>query len=150
MTVSENQAAHVHGSGEHAGPEGWKTAATMLQDASPFTVPDGASAMTVHVQWEPGDPGTPPHRHSGPAFGYVVKGAVRFEVEGEPERVIEAGGTFWEPGGDVIHYQDGNHRDEVPLRFTVTMLCEPGKPMLTLVDEEELDRRRDRRAPRPS
>lgn len=30
-----------------------------------------------------------------------------FELEGEPERVIKAGETFWEPGGDVIHYQDG-------------------------------------------
>ena len=26
------------------------------------------------------------------------------------------------------------------------MLCEPGKPMLTLVDEEELARRKNRRA----
>jgi quercetin dioxygenase-like cupin family protein len=150
MTVSENQAAHVHGSGEHAGPEGWKTAATMLQDASPFTVPDGASAMTVHVQWEPGDPGTPPHRHSGPAFGYVVQGAVRFEIEGEPERVIEAGGTFWEPGGDVIHYQDGNALTDARTEFVVVMLCAPGKPMLELVDEDELTERAHLRAPRPT
>ncbi|WP_214327486.1 hypothetical protein [Nonomuraea sediminis] len=42
------------------------------------------------------------------------------------------------PGGDVIHYQDGNNRDDIPLRFTVTTLCEPGQPMLTLVDDEEL------------
>jgi hypothetical protein len=55
--------------------------------------------------------------------------------------------TFWEPGGDVIHYQDGNNRD-VPVRFTVAMLCEPGKPMLTFVDEEELAQRKNRRAPR--
>jgi hypothetical protein len=38
----------------------------------------------------------------------------------------------------------------VPLRFTVTMLCEPGKPMLTLVDEDELAQRKGRRAPRAS
>ncbi|MEV6866478.1 hypothetical protein AB0M44_36480 [Streptosporangium subroseum] len=38
----------------------------------------------------------------------------------------------------------------VPLRFTVTMMCEPGKPMLTLVDDEELAQRRDRRFPRRS
>jgi hypothetical protein len=30
------------------------------------------------------------------------------------------------------------------------MMCTPGKPMLTLVDEEELAQRKDRRAPRPS
>jgi hypothetical protein len=34
------------------------------------------------------------------------------------------------------------------VRFTVSMLCEPGKPMLTLVDEEELAQRQNRRAPR--
>ncbi|WP_207232357.1 hypothetical protein [Micromonospora kangleipakensis] len=72
------------------------------------------------------------------------------EVEGQPERVVRAGEAFWEPGGDVIHYQDGNNRDHIPLRFTVTMLCEPGKPMLTLVGDEELAQRKDRRAPRPS
>lgn len=30
------------------------------------------------------------------------------------------------------------------------MMCLPDKPMLVLVDEEELEQRRDRRAPRPS
>jgi redox-sensitive bicupin YhaK (pirin superfamily) len=104
----------------------------------------------VAQAWEPGDPGTPPHRHSGPAFGYVVKGAVRFELEGEPERVIEAGGTFWEPGGDAIHYQDGNALSDARTEFVVTMMCAPGKPMLELVDEEELKQRAHLRTPRPT
>ncbi|GAA3672912.1 cupin domain-containing protein [Nonomuraea antimicrobica] len=128
----------------------WQTALTVLQEARPPFVPQGAHAMTVLIEYPPGDPGTPPHRHSGPAFGLVLEGEMLLEVEGEPERVVRAGEAFWEPGGDVIHYQDGNHRDDVPLRFTVTMLCAPGTPMLTLVEEEELARRRDRRAPRPS
>ena len=150
MTVSENHAGHTGQTGESTQQPSWMTAATMLQDASPVTVPDGASAMTVHVEWAPGDPGTPPHRHFGPAFGYVVAGAVRFEVEGEPERVIEAGGTFWEPGGDVIHYQDGNALSDARTEFVVVMMCPPGKPMLELVDEEELAQRAHLRAPRPT
>ncbi|MGW7418483.1 hypothetical protein ACWGJB_00115 [Streptomyces sp. NPDC054813] len=80
--MSDRDAAH--GQGEHSPSEGWQTAATMLQDAAPIAIPEGASAMTVHVGWEPGDPGTTPHRHSGPALGYVTEGAVRFEPEGEP------------------------------------------------------------------
>jgi hypothetical protein len=52
------------------------------------------------------------------------------------------------PGGDVIHYQNGDNRDDIPVRYTVTMLCQPGKPMLTLVEEDELARRKNRRAPR--
>lgn len=126
----------------------WQTALTVLQEVTPPPVPDGAHAMTVVVEYPPGDPGAPPHRHSGPAFGYVLEGEMVFELEGEPERVIRAGEVFWEPGGDVIHYQDGNNRDDTPVRFTVTMLCAPGQEMFVLVPEEELAQRRDRRAPR--
>lgn len=104
--------------------------------------------MTVLIEYPPGDPGTPPHRHSGPAFGYMLEGEMLFELEGEPERVIKAGETFWEPGGDVIHYQDGNNRTDSWSRFLVTMMCAPGQPMLTLVDDQELAQRKDRRAPR--
>ncbi|MFJ6947719.1 cupin domain-containing protein [Streptomyces wuyuanensis] len=122
----------------------------MVQEAKPPSVPEGAHVTTLLVEFPPGDPGTPPHRHFGPAFGYVLEGEMVFELEGEPERVVRAGEAFWEPGGDVIHYQDGNHRDDVPVRCVVTMMCVPDKPMLVLVDEDELEQRRDRRAPRPS
>jgi quercetin dioxygenase-like cupin family protein len=80
----------------------------------------------------------------------MLEGEMLFELEGEPERVIKAGETFWEPGGDVIHYQDGNSRTDSRSRFLVTMMCAPGQPMLTLVDDEELAQRKDRRAPRPA
>lgn len=135
--------ADEHGSQDRTGPR-------MLADVKPPFVPEGASAMTVVVEWPPGHPGTPPHRHSGPCFGYVTEGAVRWELEGEPERVIRAGETFWEPGGDVIHYQNGNALSDTPAKYVVIMLCAPGRPMLTLVEEEELSKRAHLRAPRPS
>jgi quercetin dioxygenase-like cupin family protein len=128
----------------------WQTALTVLQEVTPPFIPAGAHATTIVVEYPPGDPGAPPHRHPGPAFGYVLEGEMLFELEGEPERVVRAGEAFWEPGGDVIHYQDGNNRDDIPVRFTVAMLCEPGVPMLTLVPEAELAERQSRRAPRPS
>ncbi|MCO1656279.1 cupin domain-containing protein [Pseudonocardia sp. S2-4] len=106
--------------------------------------------MTALVELPPADPGTPPHRHSGPVYGYVTEGAVVFELEGEPERVIPAGGTFSEPGGDVIHYQAGNALADGWSRFVVVMLHAPGAPMLALVDEAELAERRHLRAPRPA
>lgn len=137
------------GKGQPARSEAWKDALTVLQTATPPHLPEGAEVTTVLVAYPPGDPGTPPHRHSGPVFGYMLEGEMLFEVEGEPERMIRAGESFWEPGGDVIHYQDGNHRTDAWSRFVVTMVCEPGQPMLTLVDQEELAHRADRRAPRP-
>ncbi|WP_308189023.1 cupin domain-containing protein [Streptacidiphilus sp. ASG 303] len=120
----------------------------MLQTVSAPRMPKGAEVMTVRIDHPPGSAGTPPHRHSGPAFGYILEGEMRFELEGEPERVLTAGDTFWEPGGDVIHYQDGNNRTDTWCRFLVTMICAPGQPMLTLVEPEELQRRKDRRASR--
>ena len=128
----------------------WQQAITVLQEMEPPYIPEGAHAMTLVIEHPPGSPGTPPHWHFGPAFGYVLQGEMVFELEGEPERVVRAGEAFWEPGGDVIHYQDANNRDDIPVRFTVSMLCEPGKPILTLVDDEDLARRKDRRAPRPA
>jgi quercetin dioxygenase-like cupin family protein len=131
--------------GQNPRSTAWQTALTMLQDVEPPFIPAGAHAMTITIEYPPGDPGTPPHRHSGPAFGYVLEGAMVFELEGHAPRVVNAGETFWEPGGDVIHYQDGNARDDVKVKFTVTMLCDPDKPMLTLVDEAELEQRRSKR-----
>ncbi len=43
----------------------WKTAITSLQEVQPPFIPEGAHAMTVVVEFPPGDPGSPPHRHSG-------------------------------------------------------------------------------------
>jgi quercetin dioxygenase-like cupin family protein len=112
-------------------------------------VPDPSEAMTIHVTLPPGSAGSPPHRHTGPAFGYVLEGEMIFELEGESERVVRAGDTFWEPGGDVIHYQDGNNLADGQTRFVVTMFGVPGQPMLIPVSAEELEERRSRRAPRP-
>ena len=126
--------------------DAWKNAVTVVQEVEPPFLPQGAHAMTIVIEYPPGDPGAPPHRHpGGPAFGYVLEGEMVFELEGEAPRVLRAGEAFWEPGGDVIHYQDGNHRDDVPVRFTVTMICDPSQPMLVLVDEEELKQRKNRR-----
>ena len=127
----------------------WESALTVLQEVQPPFIPPDAHAMTVTIAYPPGSAGAPPHRHpGGPAFGYVLEGEMLFELEGEPPRVLSAGEAFWEPGGDVIHYSDANNRDDVACRFVVTMLCVPGQPMLTLVDEAELEARKHLRVSR--
>ena len=124
-------------------------AMTVIQSVTPPIIPQGADAMTAIIEWGPGDAGAPPHRHpGGPCFGYVLEGEMLFEMEGEAPRVIKAGEAFWEPGGDVIHYSDGNNRDDIPLRFLVTMLCQPGTDMFVLVEDAELEQRKDRRIPK--
>ncbi|WP_204082653.1 cupin domain-containing protein [Asanoa ishikariensis] len=121
----------------------------VLDTASPPALPAGSHVMTATIALPPGDPGSPPHRHSGPVFGYMLEGEMIFELEGEPERVIKAGEAFWEPGGDVIHYQAANNLADRPSKFVVVMVCAPDQQMLVLVSPEELDARKDRRAPRP-
>lgn len=128
-------------------PSASKTQMTMLLDVVPV-LPAPTGVMTALLELPPGDPGTPPHRHSGPVFGYMLEGEMIFELEGEPERVIRAGEAFWEPGGDVIHYQAANGRDDAWSRFVVVMAGVPGEPMLTLVSADELAARRHLRAPR--
>ncbi len=121
----------------------------MLDSVEVSALPVPAEVMTAKLNLAPGSPGTPPHRHSGPVFGYMLEGEMVFELEGDPERILHAGESFWEPGGDVIHYQAANHLSGGWTRFVVVMLGVPGEPMLTLVDDEELAARRYRRAPRP-
>jgi quercetin dioxygenase-like cupin family protein len=129
----------------------WDKAVTVVQEVQPPFIPEEAHAMTIVVEFPPGSAGAPPHKHpSGPAFGLVLEGEMLFELEGQPPRVVRAGEAFWEPGGDVIHYSDANNRDDIKLRYTVTMLCVPGKPMLVLVDEEELAARQHLRVPAES
>lgn len=115
-------------------------------ESPPIGVP--VEAMTIHVTLPPGSPGAPPHRHPGPGFGYVIQGELRLEVEGRPERVVKAGEAFWEPGGDVIHYQDANNLSDAETTFVVVLLVTPGQPILTPVPPADLERRQDRRAPR--
>ena len=112
-------------------------------------VPDNAQAMTILVTLPPGSKGAEPHRHPGPAFGYVISGEMVFEKEGEPQRVVKAGEAFWEPGGDVVHYHDGNNLPDEETKFVVTMFGVADQPLLAPVSAEELEQRRDRRAPRP-
>jgi quercetin dioxygenase-like cupin family protein len=122
-----------------------RTMLTMLDHAGPVALPAGAEVMTATVEIPPGDPGSPPHRHSGPVFGYLLEGEMLFELEGEAPRVIRAGEAFREPGGDVVHYRAANNLADAWTRFVVVMIGPPGAPMLTYLTEDEIAERRGRR-----
>ena len=116
------------------------TVTELVNVAPPALAADG-QVMTIRVEYPPGDPGIPPHRHpGGPCFGYIVSGEMVFELQGEAPRVVRAGEAFWEPGGDAVHYQDANNRTDMPLVFIVTMIMSPGQEMLVFLDDDELQR----------
>jgi len=50
---------------------------------------------------------TPVHGHPGIVLAYVLEGGVRFAIDDEPERMVPAGGTFFEPLG-AVHTTSGS------------------------------------------
>ena len=111
---------------------------TDLLSATPPWIPEGAHAMTQLVELPPADAGVAPHRHSGPVFGYVLEGRMLFELEGEAPREIVAGQAFWEPGGDVVHYQAANLEQNDWTRFLAVCICAPGVDMITMLEPDEI------------
>lgn len=68
------------------------------------------------------------HQHPGPTFGYVVRGRIRWAINGEPARVLEAGQTFFEPMGSV-HSTSANASANEPAVIAVVLLNKPGEPL---------------------
>ena len=122
------------------GPSPTNVLDVLLHETPRITVNSEAMIATVTVP--PGDPGSGPHRHSGPVFGYVLEGEILFELEGEPAYPIKAGEAFWEPGYEAVHYRAANLRTDIASKFVVFMLCAPGVPMMTYLDEAEIGERR--------
>jgi quercetin dioxygenase-like cupin family protein len=120
---------------------------TLLRQAPPF-LPGDVEVVVVEVDLPPGDPGSPPHRHSGPVFGYVVEGELLYQLDDHDERVITAGQAFWEPGGDVIHYKAANNAPVDRTRFVAVIIGRRGEPPMTFPTPAELathQRQRQRR-----
>jgi quercetin dioxygenase-like cupin family protein len=118
-----------------------------LLSVTPPAIPPGSHAMTQVVELPPADDGLGPHRHSGPVFGYMLEGSMLFELEGEEPTKLTAGQAFWEPGGDVVHYQMRNLDATGWTRFLAVCICAPGVDMITMLDPEEVAARDSLRHP---
>ena len=67
-------------------------------------------------------------RHSGFVLGYVILGQLRFAINNEPERVIPAGSTFFEPIG-ALHSTNGSVPG-APARFLAFLVVPKGAPVV--------------------
>jgi quercetin dioxygenase-like cupin family protein len=123
------------------------TKITDLSCVTPPAIPHGAHAMTQLVELPPADAGLEPHRHSGPVFGYVLEGRILFEIEGDAPVEIAAGEAFWEPGGEVVHYQMRNLDAAGWSRFLAVCICAPGVDMITMLEPQEIEARDGLRHP---
>jgi quercetin dioxygenase-like cupin family protein len=59
-----------------------------------------SKATTVEVTLEPGQ-SSPPHRHPGPVFGYILEGEYEWGLNDLPVKLLKVGDTFYEPTGSL-------------------------------------------------
>jgi quercetin dioxygenase-like cupin family protein len=81
----------------------------------------------TEVNYEPGDV-SPPHSHSCPVMVYVVEGAIRTQVKGEPEAIYHAGQTFFE-AAHGMHLVAANASQKAPAKFLAMAVCDHKGPL---------------------
>jgi quercetin dioxygenase-like cupin family protein len=97
--------------------------------STPLPALEGSHLKTtlVEVNYGPGE-ASPPHSHPCAVVGYVVEGTLRTQVEGEPERVYEAGGSFYEPPNGV-HAVSANASATKPAKLVAYFVCDRDTPL---------------------
>jgi quercetin dioxygenase-like cupin family protein len=66
------------------------------------------------------------HFHPCPVVGCVLSGAIRVQIAGEPERILEAGDAFFEPANvEVPHFDNASEAE--PAVFVACYLLPPGE-----------------------
>lgn len=91
----------------------------------------GKSMIAVQVDYAPGEK-SPSHRHekSGFIMAYVINGAIRSQVEGEPVRVYRAGETWFENPG-AHHVVSENASDTEPASLLAVFVLDTDHGPLT-------------------
>jgi quercetin dioxygenase-like cupin family protein len=99
----------------------------------PANVP-GKSLVGVTVTYPPGAK-SGAHRHAGSAFivAYVMSGAIRSQVEGEPARIYHAGET-WDEAPGAHHTVSENASATEPAELLAVFLLDTGDGPLTTED----------------
>jgi quercetin dioxygenase-like cupin family protein len=92
-------------------------------------------AKLVEVTYGPGE-SSQPHSHPCAVIGYVIEGAVRMQVKGEPEAIYKAGQSFYEaPNG--VHAISANASKTQRARFLAYFTCDHESPLTVAVPESK-------------
>ena len=88
---------------------------------------DHLQVSMVEVRYGPGE-SSQQHSHPCPVVGYVVEGAYRTRVKGEPEKIYKAGESFYEaPNG--VHVVSENASSTEAVRFLAYFICDHDTPL---------------------
>jgi quercetin dioxygenase-like cupin family protein len=117
--------AQISNSGSRAGTN--ERARITLSRALPKLDGDHLRATVVEVNYAPGE-WSLPHSHPCAVIGYIVKGALRTQVSGEPEAVYTAGESFYEaPNG--IHSVSADASKTEASKFIAFFVCDRDTPL---------------------
>jgi quercetin dioxygenase-like cupin family protein len=90
---------------------------------------------TVEVTYPPGGSSSP-HSHPCPVIGYVLRGAVRMQVKGDPASVYRPGDSFYEaPNG--VHLVSANASTKEPAVFLAYFICDHSGPLSVKVPQQQ-------------
>jgi quercetin dioxygenase-like cupin family protein len=103
-----------------------KTRVAIAQALSPMQG-SHLKVTVVEVVYPPGG-ASAPHSHPCPVIGYVIDGALRTQVKGEPEKIYKAGESFFEAANGV-HQVSANASDTVPAKFLAYFVCDHETPL---------------------
>jgi len=125
----------------------WLSAPAQAQSSNQLLL-DVTFAPRDVIKVEVGDfhflPGqiAPVHTHAAPAIGYVSKGTIYYQVEGQPAQILKAGDAFYEPVGPrILHFDNASKTEEAV--FTDFNLQQTGEPFIVFPTPptEKIDRR---------
>jgi quercetin dioxygenase-like cupin family protein len=117
-----------------AGDVSGKAKVTLVFDHALPNVP-GKSMKGVLVEYQPGG-SSPAHTHAASAFIYatVLEGAIRSQVNDEPEKVYRAGESFYEEPG-WHHGVSANASETEPARLLAVFVVDTDEKTLTTNDK---------------
>ncbi|MYM24851.1 cupin domain-containing protein [Duganella sp. FT135W] len=84
----------------------------------------------------------PLHTHAAPAFGYVSKGQIVYQVAGREPQLLKEGDVFYEPvGPEIVHFDNASSTEEAI--FTDLNVLRKGDPFIVFSKPltEKIDRR---------
>jgi len=90
---------------------------------------DNQSANFIELNVAPGTHSMP-HRHAGFVLGFVISGEFRFQVAGQPERIVRAGETFYEAPG-ATHVVSESASPDKPARVLAIIIADSNIKKLT-------------------
>ena len=86
----------------------------------------------------------PIHTHAAPAIGYVAKGSIIYQIEGEKPQILRTGDAFYEPVGPrIVQFDNASATEEaIFLDFNLQQEGEPfivfEKPLTENIDRRTL------------